>query len=245
MPVRFAALLAVGDTRYSLARNDAMEIFGEGRENLNIRIAAAYALGCLGHSEGTEFYFSAIADMDLTVRANAALLIGKSGNLSGLERLHWALGDRHSDGLVRTQAIESIAQLGDPEIYTRIWRGLISAFADDRIQAVRAMGNLGSERSREALLTMLSDTVLEVRLCAAQQLGKQGDSSGEASVIEALRGRIGGASPAQVRVRVLIARAIGEIGTDSLVKYLAQFLEDSSPFVQVVAARALLAQHDP
>ena len=243
MPVRFAALLAVGDTRYSLARDDALQIYGEGREDLNIRVAAAYALGCLGHRECTTFYFSAISDKNPTVRANAALLIGKNGDRSGLKLLHWALQDRDSDGLVRTQVVESLARLGDPEIYARIWRGLISAFADDRIQAVSAMGALGTERSQETLVTMLDDSVLEVRLCAAQHLGKLGDSTGQPQVIEALNGRIEGQAPSQVQTRVLTATAIGEIGTDVLVKHLAKFLTDPSPFVQLAGARAVLTQN--
>ena len=243
MPVRFAALLAVGDTRYWLARDDALQIYGEGREDLNIRVAAAYALGCLGHREGTAFYFNAISDKNPTVRANAALLIGKNGDRSGLKLLHWALQDGDSNEMVRTQVIESIARLGDPEIYTRIWRGLISAFADDRIQAVSALGALGTERSQETLVTMLDDSVLEVRLCAAQHLGTLGDSTGQPQVIEALKGRIKGQAPSQIQARVLTTTAIGEIGTDALVKYLAGFLTDPSAFVQIAASRAVLSQN--
>jgi len=240
VPVRFAALLAIGDLEYALARNDVAPLVKDA--NPNIRIAAAYALTRLGRPELYQDLCNALAGDDQTVRANAALLLGKSGRKDGLRYLYWALQRDDSSEMVVLQTAEAIAMLGDARIYPKLWTRLISAYADDRVIGVRAMGALGTDEAESAIFTMLDDKVPEVRLAAAEQLGRHGESAGAREVRAVFEQDLAADRDAQARqrIKVLAALAIGEIGTESLAKYLPPLLQDPAQTVRLAAAKAVL-----
>ena len=118
---------------------------------------------------------------------------------------------------------------------------LISAYADDRAFGVGAMGALGTEQAKNALITTLDDAVLEVRLAAAGQLGKLGHPIGEPQVLEVFTKNltVGMGGGDLERVKVLTALAIGEIGTESLLAFLPQLLQDESKFVRLATAKGV------
>ncbi len=238
-PVRFLAILAVGDLQYTLAENDLKLLLKDKDEN--VRIAAAYALSKLGRAQYAKVFYNAITSKDQTVRANAAMLLGKSGDQAALAYLYRTLQSRDSHDKVLLQAVESIAMLGDEQILQRLWGMVYSGYADDRIMGIRAMGALGTSKARDILITKLDDDVLEVRLAAAGQLGKLNDPIGQPQVLEVfaknLTAGMGGGD--LERVKVLTALAIGEIGTDSLLAFLPQLLQDESKFVRLAAAKAV------
>jgi len=240
VPVRFAAALAVGDMEYSLAEGHVKQLLED--EDKNVKIAAVYALFRLGSSQSLEDICQAITSRDQNVRANAALLLGKSGNKSALKFLYWALQNGNSDDKVRFQAAEAIAMLGDERIYPKLWSMLISAYADDRVVGVRAMGALGTAEAQNSLITMLDDDVLEVRLAAAEELGMHGNTTGEAEVLDVFAKNQTASQDKEglERINVLTAIAIGEVGTSPLVKFLPRLLLDESKFVRIAAAKAVL-----
>ncbi len=249
MPVRFAAILGVGDLQYAAAASDVKQIFDETQEDANPRLAAAYALCRLGAPQYRDIVRKAIVDRNQTVRANAALLLGKLKDRQAADALYWALQDKDSDERVTAQAAESIAMLGDNSIYQRLWGKLISAYADDRIAGVRAMGSLGTDQAKAAIATMLNDGVMEVRLTAAEQLGRLHDAAGTRTVLAALSQRLPAGTQSMTEgedsaVRVLAALAIGEIGSEPLVRHLASLLEDKSVFVRVASAKAVFMLRD-
>jgi len=239
VPVRFAATLAVGDLKYNLAKRQVKLLLDDDDEN--VRIAAAYAMSRLGSSEYFEIVRSAIASKDQTVRANSAVLLGKSGDKNALKLLYWAKEDDDSDYKVRFQAAEAIARLGDERIYSKLWTMLISVYADDRAMGVKAMGAMGTLQAKNALITMLDDDVLELRLAAAEQLGMLKDSTGEPEVLDVFTKNLtaGLDKEGLERVNVFTAMAIGQIGTPSLTKFLPRLLEDDSKFVRIAAAKAV------
>lgn len=239
MRVRFAALLAVGDSQYSLAERPVKQMLKD--RDLNVKIAASYAMVKLGHPEYLQVLQKAITNNDQTVRANAALLLGKSGNKDALKTLHWALKQKDSNDMVRFQAVDSIAMLGDEEIFPKLWAMLISAYADDRVMGIQAMGNLGTPKVKNVLITMLDDEVLEVRLAAAEQLGVLKDTTGEPVVLEVYEKNLtAGMEKVDIqRANIRIALAIGQIGTKSLTKFLPQLLDDESKSVRIAAAKAV------
>ena len=118
---------------------------------------------------------------------------------------------------------------------------LISAYADDRVIGIRAMGTLGTAEAKDALITMLDDDILEVRLAAAGQLGALKDTSGESKVLDVFTKNLtAGLNKEDLeRVNVLTALAIGRIGTPPLTKFLPRFLKDKSKFVRIAAAKAV------
>jgi HEAT repeat protein len=239
IPVRFAAALAMGDLQYSLAKEDVARLLND--ENENVRIAAAYAMSRLGSADSFEMLRQAIASSDQTVRANAALVLGKAGDRRALALLYIALRHQDSDDKVRFQAAESIAMLGDKWIFPKLWSMLISAYADVRVIGIRAMGALGTDEAKNALLTMLDDNVLEVRLAAAEQLGRLGDTIGEPEVFDVFRKNLtADLRPDSLeRVNVFTALAIGRVGTARLTKFLPRLLRDQSKSVRIAAAKAV------
>ena len=253
VPVKFAATLAIGDLEYTLAEKLVKQSLKDPDEN--IRIAASYTTAKLVSANSFELLHKAMASRDQTVRANAALLLGKSGDKSALKLLYWAMKDKDSDDKVTFQAAEAIARLGDERIYPQLWTMLISAYADDRVMGIRAMGALGrapfwdrsqngnlTAQAKGALITMLDDDILEVRLAAAEQLGTLGDSNGEPEVLDVFTKNLtaGLDKEGLERVKVLTALAIGRIGTAALSKFLPQLLQSESKFVRIAAAKAVL-----
>lgn len=240
VPVKFLAVMAVGDLEYAMARNNVGPLLND--PNPNIKMAAAYAMMKLGDAQFYKVFRDQVTSEDQTVRANAALLLGKSDQKDAIRFLYWTLQRPDSSDKVVLQALESIALQHDERIYPKLWSRLISAYADDRLLGIRAMGALGTEQAKNAIITMLDDGVLEVRLAAADQLGKLGEPIGEAKVAEVFdKNLLAGMDPeSQLRVKVLSALAIGEIGSESLGKYLPPLLHDPSKPVRLAAAKAVL-----
>lgn len=240
VPVRFSAALAVGSLEYSFASEAVKPLLEDADEN--VRMAAAYAMSRLRGYDEMAVLSNSIASEDQTVRANAALLLGKSGDRKGLKYLYWALRHKNSDDKVRLQAVESIANLGDERIYPKLWTMLISTYADDRMMGVKGMGSLGTEQAKNSLITMLDDDILEVRLAAAEQLGALGETIGEPEVLDVFRKNLteGMDKEGRERVLTLAALAIGEVGTDSLTTQLPELINEESKFVSLAAAKAIL-----
>ena len=237
--IRFVAALAVGDVEFSPARKKLERMLKD--EDENARIAAAYAIYKLGDKSYYEIIEKSLMNKDQTIRANSAMLLGKIADKNATKPLYWALKDINSGDNVRFQVLDSLAKLQDENAYKKIWAMLISAFVQDKIMGIRAMGALGNEDAKNALLTVLDDDILEVRLAAAAQLGQLNDTAGEPFVQEVFfnKLRTGMNDHELERVNVLTALAIGKIGTEPLMQYLPEFLNDKSNFVRLAAAKAV------
>jgi len=239
VPVRFSAALAVGDTEYSLAKKDVAALLKDSDEN--IRLAAAYALYKLSDKQKIDIIKKGIQQKDLTLRANATMLLGKCGDKNSIRLLYRAMNDRNSDYKVRLQAAQAIATLKHEKIYPKLWTMLISTYADDRLMGIRAMGDLGTPEAKDAIITMLDDDILEVRLVAAEQLGRLKDTTGESQVITVFEENL---TPEQdeeskQRTYVLAALAIGQIQSKRLAQYLPKLLNEPAKQVRIAAAKAV------
>ena len=240
VPIRFAAAVAIGDTKYSAGKNDAAQLLKDNDES--VRLAGNYALVMLGGSKSyAQQIRAALTGSNQQARANAAFLLGKIGDKNALPLLYHAIQDEASDDRVRLNAIEAIARLGDEKIYQKLWAMLISAYADDRVFGIRAMGALRTSQARDSLLTMLKDDLPEVRLVAAEQLGNLGDIAGEKVVIDALTKDISAAQDTETKARIqtLAALAIGQIRTPAVKKFLPELLKSESQFARLAAAKAV------
>lgn len=235
--VRFTAAIAIGDMKYSPGEFAVKRLLDDADENA--RIAAAFAMTKIGRKNFDSMIRNAVKSKDQTIRANAVMLLGKLANAKDLDLLYWALRDPDSSRKIRLQVIEAIAMLGDEKIYNKILSLSISKY--DKVMSIMAMGALGTEDAKNRLITMLDDEVPEVRLCAARQLGRLGNPTGQIEVLEYFKEIAPGLDPIRRNeADVFAAMAIGQIGTRELVKYLPRLLKSRSKKVQLSASRAVL-----
>jgi HEAT repeat protein len=241
VPVRFAAFCAVGDMRYRGA-TATLRMLLDADPDENCRLAAVYALTKTGAADSMKMLVDATTSRDMTVRANAVVLLGKSGDKRVLDVVYAAKDAEDSDMAVRIQAAEAIARLGDERMYPKLWTLLISKYTEDRIIGIRAMGAMGTADGKNAIITMLDDEVVEVRLAAAGQLGALGEKMGEPEVLDVFRNNLtaGMSRQESERVRIMTAFAIGAIRSEALGGYLGGLLKDSSQAVRLAAAQAVL-----
>ncbi len=239
VPVRYSALLAIGDQRFMPARLKAKKSLKDPDEN--IKLAASYCLFALGEKKYINNIRKGLASKDPSARANAVVLLGKAGDKKSLKMLYKAANDTETK--VSLQAAETIAKLGDEKIYPKLWTMLLSIYADVRVLGVESMGNLGTNKARNALLTMLDDNVLEVRLAAAGQLGKLGDKCGEDIIVQVFKKKKLTAfldNNSRNRIYRLATIGISNIGDKKLAKYLPKLLTDKSKQIQLAAASSIL-----
>jgi HEAT repeat protein len=242
--VRFAAAVAIGDLSYSPAAGAVKRLLNESNENT--KMASAYALAKLGKTEYSNIIRSFLKSKDQTVRANSALLLGKIGDRNDIPLLYQTLQDPYSLDKVKIQSIESIARLGDKNIYRgKLWALLISKQADDRVMGVRAMGALGTFEAKNAIATILGndalegDDVLEVRLCAAEELGRLGDTTGASEILNYFTEKSPNLDRASV-ANIIATMAIGRLGGPSLTRFLPRLMQSKSKEVQLSAAQSVL-----
>ena len=229
VPVRFAAILAVGDMGYAPAKNEVGPLLND--PNPNIKIAACLCDEPAGPDRNsTRRSATRWPAATRPCGPTPPCCSARAASKEGIRFLYWTLQRDDSSDMVILQAAEAIAMLGDHRIYPKLWTRLISTYADDRVIGIRAMGALGTDEAKSAIITMLDDPVPEVRLAAAEQLGKLGESGGEAEVLAVFEKNLMADMDAQgqQRIKTLAALAIGEIGTERSAKYLPQLLQDPS-----------------
>lgn len=239
VPVRFAAVVALGDMKCGDCEKTLRKSLND--QNVNVRIAAAYSLVKLGKGDYTDLLLGAAKSADQTVRANAALLIGKLGNRDHIPLLHEVLTADDSVAKVRIQAVESLGRLGDERMYrSKLWALQISKFADERVMGIRGMGALNTTESRAAIATMLQDDIKEVRLAAAEQLAQLGDGSGEEQVWNHFK-----TSPDLNKADIangMAVMAIGYLESKRLNAFLPQALNSQNAYIKILAAQSVLIQ---
>jgi len=239
VPVRFSATVALGDMRCFSCENLVRKSLND--PDVNVRIAAAYSLVKLNKTQYLEQLRAGARSSNQTVRANAALLLGKLGNSDNIRLLYEVLEAKDSSDKVRMQAVESIARLGDAQMYrSKLWALQISKFADDRVIGIQGMGALNTPESRNAIATMLQDDVQEVRLAAAEQLARLGDNRGEGLVLEYFQ-----TNPnlnTATMANGMAVMAVGYLKNSRLNALLPSFLDSRSPYIQLLAAQSVLIQ---
>ena len=237
--VRFAALVGLGDMKCSACKSTMEQ--KKKDPNPNVQIAAAYGLVKIGGAQYHNDILRALNSGDPTVTANAVLLLGKIANRNDKARLYAILQDENAPDKVLFQAVESLARLGDAQVYKdKIWPLLISKYHDDRVWGIRCMGALGTPEAQTAVQTMLQDDVLEVRLAAAEQLGAFKDRSG-IDLIEKYFNQRPNLDETSLANQMAVS-AIGKIRDPKLNGYLPAALASKSPIIRLIAAKSVLLQ---
>lgn len=241
-PVRFAAALAVGDTKYMGATFTLKQCKQDPAES--VRIAAAYSLIKLGVESDIESIINSLESSDQTVKANAALIIGKLGNPKLQKSLHKILQDGGAEDKVKLQAIESLARLKDPSAYQKAWGLLISKRADDRVMGIKVMENLGNSEAINSIKTMINDDVIEVQIAAAASLCKFHEPIGQEVILDYLKNfRSKLNNEALLIADIHAVMALGYSSMPELKGYLADFLKDTNPAVRLYAAQSTILRY--
>jgi HEAT repeat protein len=236
--VRFSAAKTMGDMGYAAGEHTLRRLLNDKDEN--VKLAAAYSLTKLGKGNFSDVIRRAAMSKDETIRANAVMLLGKLGNKKDVKLLYRILNDSNSTDKVRIRAVEAIATLGDEKVYrSKLWPLLISKYADDRVMGIKAMAALKSTDAKNAIQTMLYDEVVEVRLYAAEELGRLGDRSGEGEVLGHLM-KISRNPDEWSVANDTAVMAIGQIGGSSLSRFLPEFLASRNELIQLSAAQSVL-----
>ncbi len=239
VPVRFSATVALGDMRCFSCEKILHQSLND--PDVNVRIAAAYSLVKLNQPQFVEQVRAAAKNPDQTIRANAALLMGKLGNPDNIPLLYTMMNDSGSGFEARINAVSAIARLGDEQMYrSKLWALLISKFADDRVDGIQGMGALNTAESRNAIVTMLQDDIIEVRLAAAEQLARLDDERGEEQVYNYFKTQPNLNTAGMANE--MAVRAIGPLNSSRLNSQLLKALSSQSPYIQLLAARSVLLQ---
>jgi len=181
-----------------------------------------------------------LGDTHAAVRSQAAIAIGRAGDLAGPAIPDLVMRLRDTDETVRCQAAAALGQTGQggDEGMQALVVTLEDPSADVRSAAARALGELGKDANAAVseLVTLLQDRDEEVRAVAAEALTKVGpiDQESAATLVGGL------ASPDNV-IRAQTAEALGSIGApmEDAAEALTDSLRDSNDVVRAKAAEAL------
>ena len=244
--IRFAACVAVGRCADSVALESVRKCVDD--QDASVQVAALFALHHLGQTRQTGRIPTYLLNHeDVTVRRNAALILGLLDEPSAVKVLARAMRDR--DAGVRQHALEAMARLGNREARQELVFMTNAGIGSEEVFAIGALAGTGDPVYVDTLRYKLSTaTHLETRLAAARGLGRLGSDEGLETALKALRTRKPliedpNDPPAGqiLRVRQMAAAALGVIGRAEALPHLGELMEDpDDPRLQVSAARAIL-----
>ena len=240
--VRFAAAVAAGDIEDYSSKPLLERLLRES--NPSLKMAAAYALEKMGDKRFHSWYDAILKSKDPQLCSQACLLIGKLGNTKlrhdSVEKLQQVMRKKDQEPSVKLQAAESLARLGDTEVFKNLLVFANSGYASDRILAISGLQWLIKNQTAQTMLLVLADDEhLEVRLTAIRAL----DSLADESYLEIVRQNLYYQHPeenrqAEERIRGLALLALGNVGKSSDAYLLYKALAAQSGYYRVAAARA-------
>ncbi len=254
-PVRFAAAMAVGDTKYLQAKERLLVMAAEkaGEPDRRVLPAIIYALYQLGDDHYASELGALLFDREKEVRANAAMAMGRMGEPSAIGPLKSLLADEQ-DPMVRLQIVESLAMLGDTpsalslEAYTK------TAFLDERLVAIPAMARVSSPRAGLVFHDLMNQRhPPRVRVAAAGSLGTIGQfqekgfllcldaaTDPQAVLKKAYKGSRKVAGPDISSLQRLAAISLGHLGRTEAIEVLYPLLDSADGGVRVAAAMSIV-----
>lgn len=251
-PVQFAAAMAIGDTRYVPARPTLLELAQDEQTPPKLKIAVIYALHQLGDDAHTSQLGQFVHSRDDSVRATAAMIMGRMGERSALGPLRSLWRDEQRD-IVRLNVVEAMACLGDEAAIASLEGWTRVQHMEDRIIAVQAFGRIRTVRSMEIVKGALESEGQEplVRATAAGSLAQLGENSGykyalrcvtdPVAVLQRVRPKDATINPIEVsNLQSLASLSLGYMKQMDAVPVLKPLLASPDALVRVAAAKAIL-----
>ena len=207
-------------------------------KDINLRKAAAKALGEIKDPRAVEFLISALKDKESYVRYAAAKVLGEIEDPRAIAPLISALWDEDIE--VYEAAVEALDKINPKWMETVEAKNkvteFINALKDEnsclRYVAAEALGEIKDPRAVEPLIFALKDEESGVRSAAAKALGKIEDPRAVEPLISALKDK-------DWDVREAAAEALGEIKDPRAVAPLISALKDKVWNVHKAATKAL------
>ncbi|HUK33972.1 MAG TPA: HEAT repeat domain-containing protein, partial [Vicinamibacterales bacterium] len=201
-------------------------------DELEIRQAAAVALGRIGDRRATLALVATLVDRDMAVPAAGAL--ARIGDASAFEALLRLVGD--SDSAVRQASIAALNSIGHVDMPRHVLALLEDPSPLTRESAVRIAGYFGYDECFARVLECCSDPSEAVRRAAVEQLPMFDDDR----AVERLAQSLAFDTPA---VRAAAADACARVDGEAAVPPLLAALDDTDPWVRYFALRSLGAFH--
>jgi HEAT repeat protein len=200
-----------------------------GSEDLEIRKAAAVALGRIGDARAAPALVEVLEeDGEMVIAAADAL--AKIGDPRAFESLLARVGD--PSAAVRQSVVGALNSLGSPEMPARVLPLLSDADPNVRESAVKIAGYFGYPNCADLLLERCHDEDERVRRAAVEHLPYLEDVRAAPALIHALRRE----TP---RVRAAAAAAMAQSEGPEVSAHLIEALADEDSWVRYFAARSL------
>ena len=197
-------------------------------EDLEVRRAAAVALGRIGDSSATSALVNALTDEPVAIdAANALAQMGDPEAVDGLLNLL-----SNDDASVRQAAVSALNSILPPSMSKRIIPLLHDPDPNVRESAVKIAGYFGYPDAASALIELSRDDNERVRSAAIEHLPFVEDERVVGVVVQALKKETPDA-------RVAAARALGNMNAPEVVPALIEGLSDEDVWVRYFSARAL------
>jgi HEAT repeat protein len=253
-PVRGAACIALGVVMDHYSEPRVRQALGD--EDKLVRLSAAFGMFRLANDPLERARLArrladGLHDANPLVRRHAAMLIGMTHDPGALELLRYFFRD--DDEWVEYQVVESMALLGDEKAMEQLVNYTFRANALRQALALLALGKCGGPRAEEILSYRLNNSDYpEVKLAAAEGLGRLGQTDGLQVALENLRhGEPDPNAPVEdswvnqiVRLELMAASALGHIGRREALPALWEDLQEAAEYppdsAGVAAAAAVI-----
>lgn len=201
-----------------------------GSEDLEIRKAAAIALGRIGDARAAPALVEVLEEEDAEMVIAASDALAKIGDPRAFESLLTRVGDPHA--AVRQAVVGALNSLGSPEMPGRVLPLLSDADPNVRESAVKIAGYFGYAECADLLLERCLDADERVRRAAVEHLPYLEDERATPALIRALRHE----TP---KVRAAAAAAMAQAEGPEVSTHLIEALADEDSWVRYFAARSL------
>ncbi len=186
----------------------------------NVRAAALVALYRCGESVDLTPIASMLTSQNASWRANAALMMGLSGDVSAIPMLTdvgevgLPIGVSQVQGLLsRLQLAEARLRLGDESAIGVVRAAMYSSYGEVRVLAIMMLGQIGDEKMQEALFDVIESgpAPVELRLAALASLAQVGLPAAIKDVLRLKAHVIEGSESPAAAVRAQSASTLGHM----------------------------------
>jgi len=256
--VRFAAAVAVAETKYAAAKDQLLKLArykaDDAEPDRRVYAGVIYALYRLGNTDYTTDLAKLLFDKESQVRGNAAMVMGRMGEPSGIGPLK-ALLVEERDVAVRLQGLESLAMLGDERSIMMLEASARKPFPAEKLVAIRSLGWFKSRRAIFVLQELLKSESQppRARVLAAGSLARIGEFEEHGYELCLTSAR----EPRQVMIAAtgetykpldadvislqrLAVISLGHMGRPAAIDVIHPLLRDSDGGVRVAAAMSIL-----